>query len=51
VTTSELFEKDECGVCGEGLAGDVAEMYDPATESGSVVCHAECGVMAGLQIA
>lgn len=44
-----------CEACSEPLDvddGNVAEMYDPKDEeSGSVICHAECGLANGWEVA
>lgn len=47
-----------CEICGERFSladaerGDVAEMYDPAAaDPDSKICHAECGLAAGMEIA
>lgn len=43
-----------CDICGESIAfsDEHAEMYDPKNPSSdSVVCHADCGLGRGLEIA
>ena len=46
-----VWEKS-CGLCGESLAGERAEMYDPKRPlDASRIVHAECGLQRGWQIA
>lgn len=46
-----------CGICGEALRWEspyeeAAEMYDPTKpDEPSVVCHGQCGIDRGLQVA
>ncbi len=43
-----------CEICGEPLDGrgnGEAEMYDPAEVRESVICHADCGLARGYEIA
>jgi len=42
-----------CEICGEGFkpSDERAEMYDAMEHTKSVVCHAQCGLSAGLEIA
>lgn len=46
---------EKCEICGEpmdGRANGNAEMYDPAhPEVDSVVCHADCGLARGYEVA
>lgn len=52
-----FLDRSPCGICGEPIRWsdprcEAAEMYDPADpEKDSVVCHAECGIAAGLEVA
>jgi hypothetical protein len=44
----------QCGICGELMReGDIAEMYDPKlpSTSRSILCHPDCGLNDGLEIA
>ena len=38
-----------CAICGEALAGETAEMHDPATQRGGIV-HADCGLGRGWEV-
>lgn len=41
-----------CEVCGVSfnLLSEIAEMYDPDSTDGSIVCHVRCGVANDLEI-
>jgi hypothetical protein len=50
----EQWGQKDCDVCGEELKpnDEVAEMYDPEDDDGDpVICHAQCGLDKGLEIA
>lgn len=48
-----MSETTKCDLCDEPLSGETAEMYDPlaGNDQDSVVCHAQCGLSAGLEVA
>lgn len=46
------LEPECCELCGEPITGNKAEMYDPSDQSKeSVICHPECGLSEGYDIA
>ena len=47
------YTETTCEICGEPFQpGDArAEMFDPATDAGSVICHATCGLAKGYEVA
>ena len=50
---SDRFGHLDCDICGKRLrsADAAAEMYDRSRNHKSVVCHFECGLAEGLDIA
>lgn len=53
-----FYEQERCGICHERFrpGQEQAEMYHPSWEDdtenpGSVVCHAECGLAAEMEVA
>jgi hypothetical protein len=40
----------DCGACGETLAGDIAEIYDPSSPDETDIVHADC-IPVGWEIA
>lgn len=49
---------DQCEICGEqiGESEEAAEMYDPAwgdwqPDKPNVICHAQCGLNLGFEVA
>lgn len=42
-----------CQICGEAFkpADERAEMYDPSLDEASVICHAQCGLWRGYEVA
>ena len=52
MTPNELFGQPDCDICGRRLrSAHAAELYDRSRNDKSVVCHAECGLTEGLEIA
>lgn len=52
--SQRLDQPERCEICGEEIQRylPMAEMYDPKQpELDSKICHAECGLNAGLDIA
>lgn len=47
------YAEERCEICGEKFQprDQVAEMYDLDTDEGSVICHAECGLGRGYEVA
>jgi hypothetical protein len=41
-----------CEICGVSfnLLSEIAEMYDPYSDDGSIICHVRCGEDNGLDI-
>ena len=41
-----------CEICGVSfdLLYEIAEMYDPDSDDGSIICHVRCGVANNLEI-
>ncbi len=41
-----------CEICGVSfnLLSKIAEMYDPMSDDGSIVCHVRCGVANDLEV-
>lgn len=56
-TKGHLVYADEngtrCQLCGERFSpnDERAEMYDPATDAESVICHASCGLARDMEVA
>ena len=44
---------DRCELCGERFyaTDERAEMYDPTKDEQSVLCHAQCGLSRGMEVA
>lgn len=44
------FDDSVCEVCGVSfnLLSEIAEMYDPDSDDGSIICHMRCGFSNGL---
>jgi hypothetical protein len=56
--TLHEWGQPDCDICGEPLGGpnaEVAEMFDPECTdmnvSNHVICHAQCGIDRGLEVA
>lgn len=47
----EMYGQLECELCGERLDDEVAEMYNPKVPVDSVICHGQCGIDNGLEVA
>jgi prepilin signal peptidase PulO-like enzyme (type II secretory pathway) len=49
----DLWGQEHCDICGEILkpTDEVAEMYSTGVVGGSVICHAQCGLSAGYEVA
>lgn len=47
------FTETHCEICGERFRpnDEQAEMYDPDSDAGSVICHAQCGLWKGFEVA
>lgn len=47
------YDTDTCELCGEPFkdSDQVAEMYDPADDADSVICHAQCGLNEDFEVA
>lgn len=45
--------RPRCDICGEAIRpnGEMAEMYDPIAGGHSVICHADCGLALGFEVA
>lgn len=51
IVTPDFDPEDCCEICGEGWnGGPEAEMFDPATDD-VFICHAQCGLSAGYEVA
>lgn len=49
-----MSKSESCELCGERMraSDDKAEMWNPREpEQPSVVCHAECGIARGMEVA
>lgn len=57
MTTADQNIIGRCCVCEETVTlldvehGNAAEMYDPTGQQEGGVCHAECGIANGLEVA
>lgn len=57
--TTKRDPRPRCELCGEPIKpnGEMAEMYDPtvpydpAVGEDATICHAECGLARGMEIA
>lgn len=47
------FTETHCEICGERFRpnDEQAEMYDPDSDEGSLIVHAQCGLWKGFEVA
>lgn len=47
------FTETHCELCGEKFRerDEVAEMYNPETDEGSLIVHAQCGLWRNFEVA
>jgi hypothetical protein len=51
--TNNTYTETHCEVCGERFKDrdEVAEMYNPDGDEGSLIVHAQCGLNKGMEVA
>ena len=53
MATTQGFTETHCEICGERFRpnDERAEMYNPESDEQSVICHADCGLWRGYEVA